>query len=259
MEKEETKTEVKNIIKINKLKISKLFYEMNPLRDPKERLKIAEDLFLNNCIQNNLQKEKQSLSERKKFPKLNIKNLKYIYDYTNRNIPTINKKNNHFAKNLSQNFLITSLKLPISNIKYRKIKIINKINKNSFKIDRQLEKRIKPKINLNKIESNFNKYNCEDFENENLKDIFNKNEKISLNILNNNFSYESSDNNIIRNNNYDIKKYYRSNMVLPKITKKYIKPLFENNKSKEIKDLFSLKQYQIKEIEEKIKTKPFIY
>lgn len=48
-------------------------------------------------------------------------------------------------------------------------------------------------------------------------------------------------------------------MILPKITKKYIMPSFENNKSKEINDIISLKQYEMKEVEESIKVKPFIH
>ena len=94
---------------------------------------------------------------------------------------------------------------------------------------------------------------------------------LSLNYLDKNFSYESENNsnNNIENNknnyinnynfNYGIKKYYKSRMILPKITKKYIMPSFENNKSKEIKDIFYLKQYQMKEIEESLKLRPFVH
>lgn len=264
MKNEVTNTEVKKMIKINKLKISKLFYEMNPLRDPKERLKIAEELFLNNCVQNNLsQREKNAFSERKKLPKLNLQNIKNVYNFSNRN-NQINK-NNNITKSLSEKFLITSLKIPKNSIKYLKNKNNfnkNKNNKDFHKNYSQYKKVIIHKNCMNKNELDFNKFKGKDFENEILKDTLNK-QKTSFNMLNNYYSYENSldENNITPRNNikYDIKKYYRSNMILPKITKQFIKPLFENNKSKEIKDIFSLKQYQIKEIEEKLKLKPFIY
>ena len=263
---EENQTDNINKIKIDKLKVTKLFYEMNPLRDPKIRLKIAEDIFLNNCIRNNLsQRENHSLSDRKKFPKINIDSIKYAYNFSTKQTPinTIYNKdiniNNIYSKYNAKDILITSLKiLPKNRFKYIKNKKNNEIKKSNNNVDNNAQK----KYCLNKIKP---KSIIKQLNNKKIEGTLNVNaikKKLSLNSFDKDYTFNLDSNNhclFYRSNNYDIKKYYRSNMVLPKITKKYILPSFENNKSKEIKDIFTLKRYQMKVIEESLKLKPFLH
>ena len=256
-----------NKIKIDKLKITKLFYEMSPLRDPKIRLKIAEGIYLNNCIKNNLsQKENYSLSDRKKYPKINIDSIKYAYNFSTKQTPinTIYNKetniNNMHSKYNAKDILITSLQLlPKHKFKYIKNKKNNEIIKNNIN---NADKNILKKYSLNKIKP---KSIIKQLNNKKIEGKINNNDikkNLSLKCFDKDYSFNLDSNNkplFYRNNNYDINKYYRSNMVLPKITKKYILPSFENNKSKEIKDIFTLKQYQMKVVEESIKLKPFVH
>ena len=254
----------KIIHKINKLSISKLYFKMNPLHDPKIRLKLVEDLFLSNCIKKNLsQRDNNAFSEIKRLKKYNIKELKYAYDFStgisNNSIQNnINANTTNIINKNTDNILITSLKKN----KYLKINNSSLKYKNYFtKKNNLINKGIQTKLDLNKFKCNLNKID----DNKKIK------KNLSLNYLDKNFSYESENNsnNNIENNknnyinnynfNYGIKKYYKSRMILPKITKKYIMPSFENNKSKEIKDIFYLKQYQMKEIEESLKLRPFVH
>ena len=164
--------------------------------------------------------------------KYNIKNIRIILN------PDINNKNSisndsNIQQKKDKNLLITSLILPPDNKNFN-IQINNSIgNKIKNKFSR---------INKNKYHINIKK-------------------NLSLNLLEKNNNSENDNTYFYKRNSsiYDIKRYYRSNMILPKITKKYIMPSFENNKSKEINDIISLKQYEMKEIEESIKVKPFIH
>ena len=260
-------------IKINKLKISNLFFEMNPLREPKIRIKLAEDLFLNNFLQNNFPlREYYSLSDRKQNHKFDLQKIKYAYDFSTGQIASKNYQNNINKintimniqnNNPNNNFLITSLKLSINNNKFLKNKIKDdekKQNNYFHKKYKMIDKGIQKGSYLNKNKSNLNKLIAENMLNKKIKDIkyINMKRNLSLNCLEKNIN-NNYENNYIINNNYDIRKYYRNNMILPKITKTYLMPSFENNKSKEIKDLYSLKQYEMKEIEESMKLKPFIH
>ena len=261
---EENQTDSINKIKKNKLKISKLYYQMNPLRDPKLRSKLAEDIFLNNCIQNNLsQKENHSFSDRKKYPKINIDSIKYAYDFSTKQVPINTNEttiNNINPKYNTKEFLITSLQLlPKNKFKYIKIKKNNELIKNN---NNNIDINGHKKYCLNKIKS---KSIIKQLNNKKIEDKINNNiyKNISLNNYDKDYKFncDSKNNSMFHkiNNNYDIKKYYRNNMILPKITKKYILPSFENIKSKEIKDIISLKQYQMKVVEESIKLKPFFH
>ena len=256
MKNNENIKERNNNKKIKKIKISNLFYQMNPLRDPNVKIKLIENLFLNNCIQNNLeQKENHPMSERKDLPKIKIKNLKNVHGFCTGKTPLTLKKNNiknihiilnhdnsnknsisndsNIQQKKDKNLLITSLILPQDNKNFN-IQINNSIG--------------------NKIQNKFSRINKNKYH-------INMKKNINLNLLEKNNNSENENNYIYKRNSsiYDIKRYYRSNMILPKITKKYIMPSFENNKSKEINDIISLKQYEMKEIEESIKVKPFIH
>ena len=246
MEKEESKNGGKKP-RINKLKISKLFFEMNPMYEPSARLKLAENFFSNKLLMNTLikKKNKSLLSYTKRFPNRKINNLKYIYEYSkdtklqesNNNINNSNDLiNNKYTIDIKspKNFLMTTLKLP----KYSRLKnkmIINKqnlsmnnnknkltidkgiLNKTKYyviKIDKDMEKKVKTK---NKIEI------C------NNSNVLKK--SLSLNILE-----KSSENNVIFRNDLINKKIlfykisHRNKMVLPKISKQYISPSFGNHK-----------------------------
>lgn len=269
MKNEGTQVKIKNNEepKYKKLSISKLFFKMNPLYDPKIRLKIAENIFLNYCIKNNLsQRENNSFSQRKKLQKYDLKKIKYAYDFSIGQLSksSIQSNNNSSITNIlnknKNKILITSLK---NNKFLRMNDSSSKHKKYYYKKNNLIKKGIQTKSYVNKLKSNLNK--IKDNENKAIK------KNLSLNCLEKNFSYEGESNcniyNISNNNNYISKCHYnfdfhnnsKSNAFLPKITKKYVIPFFENNKSKEIKDIFSLKQYQMKEIEESLKLKPFVY
>ena len=258
MKKEENNN---NKVKIKKLKISKLYYEMNPFYDPQIKLKIAENLFLNNCIKNNFSlKEKNT--DKGSFKKYNLRDIKYVHDFAIGKRPlnelnlNIKQKKINIQQNNINNLLITSLKSPRYSYKFIQLKIND--NKNNYDDNNQFEKIMtNKKTYINKFKSNFS---SENFENKLLKQTLNKN-NIHMNLLENNFNYDLNKNMLNDKSyiNYDSTKYYRSNMILHKKTKKYIIPSFECNKSKELKDLYSLKQFEMKEIEERMKLKPFIY
>ena len=256
MKNDENNNERNNNKKINKLKISNLFYQMNILRDPNVKIKLIENLFINNCIKNNIeQKENHPMSERKNLPKIKIKHLKYVHDFCTGRTPLTLKKNNikniriilnpdinnknsisndsNIQQKKDKNLLITSLILPQDNKNFN-IQINNSIG--------------------NKIKNKFSRINKNKYH-------INMKKNLSLNLLEKNNNSENDNTYFYKRNSsiYDIKRYYRSNMILPKITKKYIMPSFENNKSKEINDIISLKQYEMKEVEESIKVKPFIH
>ena len=153
-------------IKINveqkpkKFSISKLFFKMNPLRDPKMRLKIAEDMFLNKCIQNNLsQREYESFSERKKLQKYNLKKIKYAYDFSFGEL-----SNNSIQKNINNininNILNNKSDILITSLNKKNKYLSSSIHKKHFyKKNNLIEKGIQTKSYLNNLKSNLNKNN----------------------------------------------------------------------------------------------------
>ena len=244
-----------NKLKIKKLKISKLFYEMSPLYEPKIKLKIIEELFSNKFINNNLSQREKRI-DKNTFQTYNLKGLKYVHDFSIGKVPikkcnaNIKIKKTNSPQNNINNLLITSLKTPKYYNKYLKLNINDNKKNNDDNIQFEKINNIKNDY-INKFKSNFS---SENFENQLLKKTLNKN-NINFSLLENNSNYDFNYNKL----NYNNSKYYRSNMILPKITKKNIIPSFSYNRSKEIKDLYSLKQYEMKEIEERMKLKPFIY
>ena len=57
----------KILTKDGKMKISKLYYKMNPRRDPYNRILDIQNLFLSKCISTNINKNKSRENKRNKI------------------------------------------------------------------------------------------------------------------------------------------------------------------------------------------------
>ena len=235
------KKNVKIIVpKINKLKISNLFYEMSPIHDPYIRLNLVKNIFLYNCIKKDVLQRESPISERISLPKFKNTNLKRIKFAHNNSMSQIltkfkikNSKNmqinpnpstNSLSSSVSRekngiNFLITSVKSSMNN---------KNINYNVNNRGTQLKQRFYGDIN--------NKHNNKDNKSTIINSNMKKERNMNLLIKVNGKTY----NNLRKNNSIYItkKNNNRYNNFLPKISKQSMSPSY----SKETKDLFSLRQ-----------------
>ena len=259
-----------------KMKISKLYYKMNPKRDPYNRILDIQNLFLTKCISNNINKNKD---EEKNKKDKNLKELKDINEYYN-NISknTIINKNNENSKyqysinqeevpyfNDYSTIFQTSIKINNTNYKNRNVSCsesklnnsnINNSNMGSASniINNSSNNSIfnKPKI-LNHSHSYVLKLDKTYYKSPTLnKKIYVLNQKKRIF---NSSRFSMSNNSSGFFNDSDMAKL---SDYIPFAKQNYLNGQFDFDVSKS-KTLGQLKQYQIKETQNRIKVKPFVY
>jgi hypothetical protein len=267
-----------------KMKISKLYYKMNPKRDPYNRILDIQNLFLSKCISTNINKNNEDEKQKLKKDK-NLKELKDINEYYN----NISKKNFDIVENTKYQFSLNQEEVPYfndySSIFQTSIKI-NNTNYKSKNISCSDSKFNNSKINMSNINSKgtSNIINNSSNNNEQSKSMFNKpkilthshsyvvkldktyyksptlNKKILvLNHKNKKFNnlsrFSLSNNSSYYFNDSDMATFNEFN---PFAKQNYLNGQFDFDLSK-TKALGQLKQYQIKETQNRNKVKPFVY
>ena len=247
-----------------KMKISKLYYKMNPKRDPYNRILDIQNLFLSKCVSPERKEKSQNQNNLKEIKDINeyynkiTKNVNYNNDNNNQNeLPhyfndfsnifqtsikvygTKNEKfngsekqNNSNSNNINNSNATSNLGNDSSNNSIlNKPKILNHSHSHSYvlKLDRTYYK--SPTLN---------------------KKIYILNHKDKKE---NNPSLVNSGNSSYYLNNNDNINY---NNFIPFAKPNYLNDLFDFDLSKK-SVLGQLKQYQIKELQDRNKLKPFIH
>ena len=266
-----------------KMKISKLYYKMNPRRDPYNRILDIQNLFLSKCISTNINKNNEDEKQKLK-KKNNLKELKDINEYYN----NISKKNFDIDENTKYQFSLNQEEVPYfndySSIFQTSIKI-NNTNYKSKNISCSDSKFNNSKINMSNINSkgSSNIINNSSNNYEQSRSTFNKpkilthshsyvvkldktyyksptlNKKILVlnhkKKFNNSSRFSMSNNSSYYFNDSDMAKFNEFN---PFAKQNYLNGQFDFDLSK-TKALGQLKQYQIKETQNRNKVKPFVY
>ena len=266
-----------------KMKISKLYYKMNPRRDPYNRILDIQNLFLSKCISTNINKNNEDEKQKLK-KKNNLKELKDINEYYN----NISKKNFDIDENTKYQFSLNQEEVPYfndySSIFQTSIKI-NNTNYKSKNISCSDSKFNNSKINMSNINSkgSSNIINNSSNNYEQSRSTFNKpkilthshsyvvkldktyyksptlNKKILVlnhkKKFNNSSRFSMSNNSSYYFNDSDMATFNEFN---PFAKQNYLNGQFDFDLSK-TKALGQLKQYQIKETQNRNKVKPFVY
>jgi hypothetical protein len=248
-----------------KMKISKLYYKMNPKRDPYNKILDVKNFFLSKCVSVN----KDNILEKKLDKQKSLKDLRDLNDYYN----NLNKNGNQI--------LLSPEDLPYyfndySNFFPTAIKINDNANNKNLKLDKYgtFKTNDNSKFSTNIIDSTFNNNQSKKtkllnhshsyvikldktyyksptmnrkiyiLNNKSRKDIENNSQTIKLN----NFSS-------IYFNDSDMSKYSE---IIPLSRQNYLNDQFDFDNCKR-NTLNYLKQYQIKETQNKTKVKPFVH
>ena len=257
-----------------KMKISKLYYKMNPKRDPYNRILDIQNLFLTKCISTNLKKNEE-IEKNKKEKKLKElkdinkyyntitktnENTKYQYSLNQEEVPYFNdystifqtsikiNHTNHKSKNLS----CSESKFNNSKINNTNMGSSNIINNSSNNYDQSKSIFNKPKI-LTHSHSHILRLDKTYY----IRPTLNK----KLYVLNpkkklfNSSRFSLSNNSSCFFNDSDMAKL---SDYVPFAKQNYLNGQFDFDVSKR-KALGQLKQYQIKETQNRNKAKPFVY
>ena len=225
-----------------KLKVSKLYYKMNPKRDPVNRIKEIQELFLNKCLSSSYNKSSRLDA---KFQK-NIKDIQYINECHNKNLNKNNSVENIFNNNFDDysKFFPTSIK--VEN---------NKDNTNNYSSSKNSETHM-PSVYFN----NPNILNTKETKenNENKKNIV----KSHSQILKLDKTYCKAPLSRLyvlgkRNKDWIFPRHF-SNVEDPKVKFSYLQFDYDIEKTKN-GSLGQLKQYEMKESQNLMKPKPFVY
>ena len=233
------------ITKNGKMKISKLYYKMNPKRDPYNKIIDIQNFFLSKCVSNN----KDNKFEKKLQNPKSLKELKIInncYNNINKNDKPIiiNPEDLPYFNDDSSNIFQTALqignKTNYKNINIEKYKTgIYQTNDNSkFStnfIDSSLNDQSYKQRTLNQSHPYVIK----------LDKTYYKSPTVHRKI------YISS----VIFNDSDMSKYSE---IIPLSRQNYLNEQFDFDNCKK-NTLTYLKQYQIKETQNRIKKKPFVY
>ena len=260
-----------------KMKISKLYYKMNPKRDPYNKILDIQNIFLTKCISNSLNKNENSNLKIKK--EKNLKEIKDINDYYN-NINKELKYNNEDEEkyqialnqekvpyfNDYSTIFQTSIKINKTDYKSKNIscseskfnnsnnnsKVLSNIKNNNLSIDHSKSNFNRPKILAHshsyvlKLDKTYYKYPTLN------KKLYILNHKKKINNISR-FSFSNNSSGYF--NDSDMSKL---NDYIPFAKQNYLNRQFEFDLSKKI-TLGQLKQYQMKETQNRNKVKPFIY
>jgi hypothetical protein len=255
----------KIITKSGKMQISKLYYKMNPRRDPYNKILDVQNFFLSKCVSINKDKDLAKKIKRQKSLKeiremneyynkmnntgnqivFNPEDIPYYFnDYSNffQTAIKIENKTNYKNQNLynngssqlndntkfSSNFVDSSF----NNNNSSKQKLLNHSNSYVIKLDKTYYK----SPTLNRKIYVLNKNNRKEVE---------KNQNL----------FRLSDNSSIYFDDSDMSKYSE---IIPLSRQNYLNQQFDFDKSKK-NTLTYLKQYQIKETQNRTKIKPFVH
>ena len=254
----------KIITKNGAMKISKLYYKMNPRRDPYNKILDVQNFFLSKCVSidknKNLEKKIQKQNSLKELRDINEyynnvsktgsqilsnqEEIPYYYnDYSNlfqtaigvsgkTNYSNINLHNSGTLQNIdntkmSSNFIDSSI-----NINSNKPKLLNHSNSYIIKLDKMYYK--SPTLNRKVyILNNKNRREAE------------KSQPL----------FRISKSSSIYFDDSDMSKYSE---IIPLSRQNYLNEQFDFDKEK-ANTLTYLKQYQIKETQNRTKSKPFIH
>ena len=252
----------KILTKDGKMKISKLYYKMNPKRDPYNKILDVQNMFFSKCVSMN--QDKQSGNKIRK--QRSLKDVRDMSDIYNKNM----------NKNRTQT-IINVEDLPYyysdsSNIFQTALKIINNTNdKNSTKDKNQTNDNSKFSTNIIDSSINNQKSNKQKTLNQSHSYVIKLDKTYyksptthkKIYILNKtkkeNEKYQgifkNNDNTTIFFNDSDMSKY---NEIIPLSRQNYLIDNFDFDNSKK-STLTHLKQYQLRETQNKAKLKPFVY
>jgi hypothetical protein len=263
--------------KNGKMKISKLYYKMNPKRDPYNRILDVQHLFLSKCISN---KKENNDSKSKEMKLKEIKNLNEYYNSINRNMNNkyidqmlLNQENiPYYLNDYTSTIFPTSIN--VNNTCYKKRNIANSESKNNSKINCSngnskisSNRCNNSSIYINQSISTFNKpkkvlrshsYIMQ------LDKTYYKNSTLNKKVyllnhqrrnINNVPGLCLSNTSSVYFNDSDMTKY---NDYIPFAKQSYLNGQFEFDYTKSLA-LGQLKQYQMKETQNRKKVKPFLH
>ena len=260
-----------------KMKISKLYYKMNPKRDPFNRILDIQNIFLTRCVSN-----QSDIIDLKMKKEKNLKDIKDINDYYN----ILNKKNNNkinhkilnreekpfYFSDYNRNFFPTSIKVNNTNYRNKNIscsesKFNSKTNNSNINSKGSSNICNNSSININQSISTFNKPKIINHSHSyvlKLDKTYYKsptlNKKIYI-LTHNNKKINNSSRFSLSNNSsgfFDDSDMTKYNDYIPFAKQNYLNGQFEFDLSKK-NELGQLKQYQMKETQNRNKVKPFIY
>ena len=259
-----------------KMKISKLYYKMNPKRDPYNRILDIQNLFLSKCVSD----KNHDLEKSKQMKLKEIKNLNEYYNTINRD--TTSKNNNqipytqeeiaYFPSDYSCTIFPTSIN--VKNTYYKRRNVANseskcnskmncsnsnskyssnKCNNSSICINQSVSTYNKPKKVL-RSHSYIVQLDKTYYQNSTLnKKIYLLNHQKRK--INNIPGLSLSNNSTVYFNDSDMSKY---SDYIPFAKQSYLNGQFDFDFSKKFA-LGQLKQYQMKETQNRKKVKPFIH
>ena len=254
----------KVITKNGRMKISKLYYKMNPKRDPYNKILDVQHFFLSKCVSINKDKEIEKKIHRQKSLK-EIRDMNEYYNKMNktRSQLVLNPDDFPFYYNDYSNIFQTAIKIDNKN---------NYKNKNLFN-NCSIQNNDNSKVFSNFIESSFNNDSMKQkilnhsnsyfiqldktyYKSPTLnRKIYILNNKNKREVEKNQHIFRLCDNSSIFFDDSDMSKYSE---IIPLSRQNYLNEQFDFDKSKK-NTLTYLKQYQIKETQNKIKTKPFVH
>ena len=254
------------ITKNGKMKISKLYYKMNPKRDPYNKIINVQNFFFSNCVSIN----KDYQWEKKLQKQKSLKELRDINNYYN----NINKNNNPVISNQEDFPYYTN---DSSNIFQTALQIGNKTNYKNVNIDKNktglYQTNDNSKFTTNFIDSSLNN---QSYKQRTLNQshqyvikldktyyksptverkiyILNKNNKREID--KNQQIFRSNDISSVIFNDSDMSKYSE---IIPLSRQNYLNEQFDFDNCKK-NTITYLKQYQIKETQNRTKKRPFVY
>ena len=251
--------------KDGKMKVSKLYYKMNPKRDPYNKILNVQNFIFSKCLSINKDKHLEQKLKKQK----SLKDVREMSEYYNNNI----------NKNRSQT-MINPEDIPYysndnSNIFQTALKICNNTNIKNSTLDK-INSRIYPtndnsKFSSNIIDSSFNHSNKQKPLIQSHSYIIkldktyykSPNNHRKIYILNKNRRETEKYQGIFRINNSsticindsDMSKYSE---IIPLSRQNYLNEQFDFDKIAKT-TLTHLKQYQIRETQNRKKIKPFVY
>ena len=268
-----------------KMKISKLYYKMNPKRDPYNRILDIQNIFLSKCISNNNNKNDEPKNKKDKNLK-EIKDLNEYYNNINKSINNRSNELNNYPISLNQeevpyffndysDIFQTSIKVNNTNYKNKNVSCSESkfnINNNSSDIFSKRSSNVNnnnSSINYEQTKSTFNKAKILNKNNSHsyilkLDKTYYKSPTLNKKIcvlnpkkkkINNSSKFSLSNNSSLFFSDNDMAKY---NDYIPFAKQNYLNGQFDFDISKKI-TLTQLKQYQIKETQNRNKVKPFVY
>jgi len=253
------------ITKNGKMKISKLYYKMNPRRDPYNKIIDVQNFFFTKCVSLNKEKNYDKKIQKQK----SLKELRNFNEYDIRTSKTgnqisISPEDIPFYYNDSSNIFQTSIKInDKTNNKNSNSNLNNKEhvqNIDNSKVNPNVgpyfnNNAIKSKI-LNKSKSYIIKLDKIYYKIPTLnKQIYILNNRNRREFKKRRHLFRLSDDSGVLFDDSDMSKYDK---IIPLSRQNYLNEqfFFDNNK----KNILSyLKRYQIKEIQNRRKIKPFIY